>query len=136
MSNRTRTLFQKDRRKYLAKCKKDGSKPMDVDSFYKKWHKQMQKKSNASVEQPKPQAQKKPAAKPLHTVKAKAPAVHKIRKGDTVEFVDFTPSRFALFAVKAIILAYSSLIENSHSADKKCVKCKACKKAGNKPSKR
>lgn len=27
MSNRTRTLFQKDRRKYLAKCKKAGNKP-------------------------------------------------------------------------------------------------------------
>lgn len=136
MSNRTRTLFQKARRNYIAKCKKDGSKPMDVDSFYKKWQKNMQ--NDASAEQTKTPKQKKSAKKEKPSVKAAAEAVtvHKIRNGDVVEFAGVTPARFALAAVKMSILAYCSLIAGAHSADKKCGKCKDCGKTEKKPSKR
>lgn len=123
MSKKTRTNEQKARRAYLDWCKKEGKKPMDIET----WRSDLAQKAKDAVKNgkfksktlkivkvsKKPSANKhvtKKVAKPAQkkaTMKVLKPNVHIIHKGDIIKFEDFSPVRVLDYALKLAYVAWS-----------------------------
>ena len=112
--SKTRNEMQKARRVYLAKCKKDGIKPISAEEFNKEYQKKMGKKANKPVD--------KVSEKPVKAVKAvkkdakkadkkRVPIEHFIYEGDIVHFKEFTPDRIARYAINLLTSAIEMVIK-------------------------
>lgn len=112
--SKTRNEMQKARRVYLAKCKKDGVKPVSAEEFNKEYQKRLGKKANKPVA--------KIAKKPLNAVKAvkkdakkaarkRVPIEHYIYEGDIIRFKGFTPDRIARYAINLLTSVIESVIK-------------------------
>lgn len=122
--SKVRNEFQKARRVYLAKCKKDGVKPMLVEDFKKVYEKGLAKKvakpAEKKVEAKKPLAKcakkcdKKCASKGKDCPKKRPVITHYVHKGDVIVFKDFPALRIAKYAVRLLTLA----IEDMEAASK------------------
>lgn len=108
--SKTRNEMQKARRVYLAKCKKDGVKPVSAEEFNKEYQKRLGKKADKPVA--------KVAKKPLKAVKAvkkaarkRVPIEHYIYEGDIIRFKGFTPDRIARYAINLLTSVIESVIK-------------------------
>ena len=109
--SKTRNEMQKARRVYLAKCKKDGVKPISAEEFNKEYQKKMGKKANrpvAKVSEKPVKAVKKDAKK---AAKKRVPIEHFIHEGDIIRFKGFTPDRIARYAINLLTSAIESVIK-------------------------
>lgn len=92
MSNKPRNDMQKARRAYLAKCKKEGIKPISTELFAEGWKKAQMDAAKKVEKAVKKELKKAPAKKAKEVKKANKSArakVHEIRRGDVLKFVDF-----------------------------------------------
>lgn len=139
MSKKTRTEEQKARRAYLEWCKKEGKKPLDIET----WKSTLAKKAKDAIKKgdfksktlkivkvakkptAKPAAKKQPAkkvAKPAQkkeVSKVLKPKVHVVRKGDIIKFEDFSPFRVLDYALKLACVSWAEAKKFS-SCPKKC----------------
>ena len=109
--SKTRNEMQKARRVYLAKCKKDGIKPISAEEFNKEYQKKMGKKANkpvAKVSEKPVKVVKKDAKK---ADKKRVPIEHFIYEGDIIRFKGFTPDRIARYAINLLTSAIESVIK-------------------------
>ena len=112
--SKTRNEMQKARRVYLAKCKKDGVKPISAEEFNKEYQKKMGKKSNkpvANVVKKSVKAVKAVKKDAKKAAKKRVPIEHFIHEGDVIRFEGFTPDRIARYAINLLTSAIEMVIK-------------------------
>lgn len=104
MSNRPRTEEQKLRRRYIARCKKHGVEPMQIEYWKAKFANKTSKPSCKSVKPAKKVCDKKPA-KPI----AKKGRKVIVERGDLVIFKDYKPCEIMRLSMLMLVDVYKDI---------------------------